>query len=186
MANPFFFGRVCQARYLAAQLKAANPVLLDGEVVYEFDTGKYKIGTGTAPWNALPYKSPESGQVDMAEINRLLAAKADTSLANVTLERDFAGTYNHYYKAPDGLLLQWGMVAAQTNTNAYFPVAFMVKPLAVLCQLADIDTAFKGSVFCSVSGVTPTSFNIRINAVNGTTTVVINPLVYWLALGRWK
>lgn len=41
--------------YPAAQLAAKNPTLLAGEVVYEADTGRCKIGDGTSPWNSLPY-----------------------------------------------------------------------------------------------------------------------------------
>jgi hypothetical protein len=32
-----------------------NPVLLDGEMGYEKDTGKMKIGDGIHRWNDLPY-----------------------------------------------------------------------------------------------------------------------------------
>lgn len=41
--------------YTAARLTAANPVLLAGEVVYESDTRRHKIGDGVKAWNALPY-----------------------------------------------------------------------------------------------------------------------------------
>lgn len=43
--------------YLAAALAAANPVLLKGEVAYESDTRKHKIGDGMTPWNSLPYET---------------------------------------------------------------------------------------------------------------------------------
>lgn len=54
MSNQTLTGRFRQAPYTSAQLAAANPVLLDGEVMYERDTGKYKIGNGTTAWNSLP------------------------------------------------------------------------------------------------------------------------------------
>ena len=41
--------------YTAARLTAVNPVLLAGEVVYESDTRRHKIGDGVKAWNALPY-----------------------------------------------------------------------------------------------------------------------------------
>lgn len=53
-------GRFRQAPYTAAQLTAENPVLLEGEIMYERDTGKYKIGDGVTVWNSLPYKSGEA------------------------------------------------------------------------------------------------------------------------------
>lgn len=42
-------------RGTASQWTSANPVLLDGEPGFETDTNKFKIGTGTASWNNLPY-----------------------------------------------------------------------------------------------------------------------------------
>lgn len=40
-----------------------NDVLLDGEIGYEKDTGRYKTGDGVTTWNALNYNGP--GQVDL-------------------------------------------------------------------------------------------------------------------------
>ena len=45
--------RIQHSVYTAAVLKAKNPVLLKGEVVYESDTCKYKIGDGSTAWNTL-------------------------------------------------------------------------------------------------------------------------------------
>lgn len=44
-------------RSTAAQWIAANPTLAAGEIGYESDTGKFKIGTGVsgATWTTLPY-----------------------------------------------------------------------------------------------------------------------------------
>lgn len=39
------------------RLTEFNPKLLDKEVVYERETGKYKIGNGIDHWNELPYYS---------------------------------------------------------------------------------------------------------------------------------
>lgn len=44
-------------RGTAADLAAVNPVLTNGEPCYETDTGKFKIGDGTTPWNSLAYSS---------------------------------------------------------------------------------------------------------------------------------
>ena len=47
-------GRIQHPKYTAAALKAANPLLLDGEVVYESDTGRHKIGDGVNKWKEAP------------------------------------------------------------------------------------------------------------------------------------
>lgn len=42
-------------RDTAANWTAANPVLAQGEVGLEYDTGKLKTGNGTQTWNQLLY-----------------------------------------------------------------------------------------------------------------------------------
>lgn len=48
-------GRLQLPMYTAAALAAANPLLLKGEVVYESDTRKRKVGDGISKWNDLAY-----------------------------------------------------------------------------------------------------------------------------------
>jgi len=40
---------------LAAAWTAANPVLLDGELGIEKNTGRFKVGDGATTWNSLGY-----------------------------------------------------------------------------------------------------------------------------------
>lgn len=47
--------RIRLRRDTAANWTAANPVLLNGEVGFETDTRKLKLGDGTTAWNALLY-----------------------------------------------------------------------------------------------------------------------------------
>ena len=56
--------RIQHSVYTAAVLKAKNPVLLKGEVVYESDTCKYKIGDGSTAWNTLPYGDRKSTRLN--------------------------------------------------------------------------------------------------------------------------
>lgn len=49
-------------RASAATWASLNDVLLDGEIGYEKDTGRYKTGDGVTAWNALNYNG--LGQVD--------------------------------------------------------------------------------------------------------------------------
>lgn len=44
-------------RDTAANWTANNPILLDGELGYEKDTGKIKIGNGSTAWNSLIYSN---------------------------------------------------------------------------------------------------------------------------------
>jgi hypothetical protein len=47
--------RMQQRRGTAAQWTAANPVLAAGEIGFETDTNKFKMGNGTSTWSALQY-----------------------------------------------------------------------------------------------------------------------------------
>ena len=47
--------RMQQRRGTAAQWTAANPVLAAGEIGFETDTNKFKMGNGTSAWAALTY-----------------------------------------------------------------------------------------------------------------------------------
>ena len=63
--------RIQHPVYTAAVLKAKNPVLLKGEVVYESDTCKYKIGDGSTAWNTLPYGGGNfEGPISAADITQ--------------------------------------------------------------------------------------------------------------------
>lgn len=42
-------------RGTAAEWTSANPTLMQGEMGYETDTQKYKIGNGSTAWNSLSY-----------------------------------------------------------------------------------------------------------------------------------
>ena len=63
--------RIQHPAYPAAELKAANPVLLEGELVYESDTCKHKIGDGATAWNTLPYGGGNfEGPISAADITQ--------------------------------------------------------------------------------------------------------------------
>lgn len=59
------YQRIQLRRDTAARWAMANPVLAQGEPGYETDTGRQKIGNGTAKWTALPYAG-EQGPVGPA------------------------------------------------------------------------------------------------------------------------
>ena len=53
--------RVQFRRDTASAWTTANPILSQGEVGYEYDTAKFKVGNGITAWNALPYSSGPTG-----------------------------------------------------------------------------------------------------------------------------
>ena len=54
-------------RDLAVDWTTANPVLSAGEIGFEVDTGKFKIGDGVLDWNTLKYAGGGGGNLDGGE-----------------------------------------------------------------------------------------------------------------------
>jgi len=74
--------RMQQRRGTAAQWTGANPTLAAGEIGYETDTGKFKIGNGSSAWSALNYYVDANAILDGAPgvldtLNELAAALGD-------------------------------------------------------------------------------------------------------------
>lgn len=53
--------RVQFRRDTASAWATTNPILAQGEVGYEYDTGRFKVGNGTQGWNSLVYSSGVTG-----------------------------------------------------------------------------------------------------------------------------
>jgi len=62
--------RIQVRRGTAASWSSINPVLAPGEFGYETDTGKVKLGNGTANWTALAYLPTldGTGKVPLAQL----------------------------------------------------------------------------------------------------------------------
>jgi hypothetical protein len=74
--------RMQQRRGTAAQWTSANPVLVAGEIGFETDTNKFKIGDDSTTWSNLPYFTTLDDIVDGAPglldtLNELAAAIGD-------------------------------------------------------------------------------------------------------------
>ena len=193
-------GRIQHPMYTAAALTAENPVLLAGEVVYESDTGRHKLGDGVKGWNALPYAGGGNfeGNIPAAQVTqdathrfatdvekKTWNDKAAKDLSNVSLGKLFSN--NGCYKAPDGLLLQWGYNTGSDSTGTttiYFPTTFYAVPYSVVTTVAF--GAKTGVASASVNSKTASYFIARKSyAQNAGVNPAGEPL-YWIAIGRWK
>lgn len=85
-------------RGLASEWTSANPILADGEVGYEKDTRKEKVGDGVTAWTSLPYKI--SGNQDLTpyqlkpsegEFENGDKTKLDGITAGATPDQDISG-----------------------------------------------------------------------------------------------
>lgn len=71
--------RVQFRRDTASAWTTANPILSQGEVGYEYDTAKFKVGNGITAWNSLPYSSGPTGPVGPANSLVVGSVSAGTS-----------------------------------------------------------------------------------------------------------
>jgi len=91
--------RMQQRRGTAAQWTAANPVLAAGEIGFETDTNKFKMGNGSSAWSALQYFANaaelaaiiDSAPEALNTLNELAAAIGD--------DANFVGTVTSHTSA---------------------------------------------------------------------------------------
>jgi hypothetical protein len=87
--------RMQQRRGTAAQWTSANPILSAGEIGFETDTGKFKIGNGSSTWSALNYYVDANSILDGAPgvldtLNELAAAIGDDPAFFTTIGTDLS------------------------------------------------------------------------------------------------
>jgi len=73
-------------RGTAAQWETADPVLESGEIGFETDTGKFKIGDGTTDWVDLKYAGGAGGNLDGGEADTNYGGISSIDGGNAELE----------------------------------------------------------------------------------------------------
>jgi citrate lyase gamma subunit len=117
--------RMQQRRGTAAQWTAANPILAAGEIGFETDNNRFKIGNGATAWSALDYFANNAALEDLLDgapealntLNELAAAIGD--------DADFIGTFNAH-------------TTATTNVHG-------ISDTNTLATLTDINTTASGA-----------------------------------------
>jgi len=71
-----------QRRGTAAQWTSANPILAAGEIGFETDTGKFKMGNGSSAWSALSYFA-DASDFDTTAIQATVDSKVATAVDNL-------------------------------------------------------------------------------------------------------
>jgi len=124
------FKRILLRRDTASNWTSGNAVLASGEVGYETNTGKFKIGNGATAWNALGYSiaSNISAAVlnDLGDVTITSAANGDflrwngTAWINdaVNLSADTVGSYVESLVAGTGITLSNNSGEGATPTVA--------------------------------------------------------------------
>ena len=86
--------RVRVRRGTAAAWTAANPTLALGEIGAETDTLRFKVGTGSATWTALPYYSPAESDLVRGQVSKMDAGTIDISTQGVYVSTGLTGTFD--------------------------------------------------------------------------------------------
>jgi hypothetical protein len=117
--------RMQQRRGTAAQWTAANPVLGAGEIGFETDTNKFKIGNGSTAWTSLSYFIDGASLIDGAPdllntLNELAAAIADDPAFFTTVACSLANSVSNLNNSLSGTanavtILQGNVISAANN-----------------------------------------------------------------------
>lgn len=92
----------------ATNWTSSNPTLLMGEVGFESDTGRYKVGDGVTNWVSLEYKNEENTAriaresskaiVDVLETNYYTKTQVDNQIQALTDRLDALKIYDYSYE----------------------------------------------------------------------------------------
>lgn len=116
--------RIQFRRGTAAEWTSANPTLAAGELGYETDTTKFKLGDGSTSWTSLGYGGVSQGDIDNAVANviDLAPGTLDTLnelAASIGDDADFANTVtNNIATAEANAIAHANSVASSAQTAA--------------------------------------------------------------------
>lgn len=60
--------KVQHKRGTAGVMAGNNPTLAAGEIGYETDTGRIKVGDGSTAWNSLSYQAPSASDLTLGSL----------------------------------------------------------------------------------------------------------------------
>lgn len=147
MANNILKTRIQLRHDTAANWTAKNPVLMVGELGFEIDTNKFKIGDGVKEWNALEY-----------------AVKDEIALTdeNVTMTDDFIATVNiGTFTVPSS---GSGTIAAQGKTLKEFLGGLFAKAKDPNVSQPSVSIALAGAGAKEVGSEFTPSYTVNFNA----------------------
>ena len=137
------YTRIVNRRGLASEWSSVNPILASGEIGFEADTTKFKIGNGASNWGALPYYETsssiytlitnqiiDSAPSSLDTLNELAAAlNDDSNFASTVIgllddkadidSPSFTGTVDFSAATVSGVILPINWLGAYDNAESY-------------------------------------------------------------------
>ncbi len=165
MAQQTLTARLKQKYDAATNWTTNNPVLLAGELGFESDTGKFKIGDGTTAWNSLSYVSTGSGGAATdVQING--TSITNNNVANIRTN----GTYN---SSTNKIATMSDLPSAITEISTQY------------IRITDLETGvykltYNGTKYIYYHGKTSTS-TLNITGGSGAVILTVNRFsdIYW-------
>ena len=109
-------------RGTASEWSTTNPLLSEGELGLELDTGKFKVGNGTQNWNALVYASGIQGPTGPSGAAGAAGPSGANGAAGAPGPTGERGPTGIQGPAGDGGVGQLLLNDALLQTGIYFPV----------------------------------------------------------------
>lgn len=104
-------------RGTAAEWSSANPVLNDGELGFELDTNRHKIGNGVDLWSALPYHLNEDDVADLIA-NAVQDQLSENDVADLIANAVYTGSSQTPLFNRSGLLNWYVALAGHETAEA--------------------------------------------------------------------
>lgn len=142
-------------RDTAANWTSSNPTLSQGEIGYETDTRKKKIGDGTTAWTSLQYDVIETSASVLIDVASIALSQSKSTLTTASATRTFTISYTG-----DDITIE---VTLNTTASVFtFPVT----------SLCVSEGTASGDNTLSLSGVSGDKYIIGIKKVGSAYYVV--------------
>lgn len=180
-------------RGTAAQWTSANPVLAQGEVGFETDTNKLKIGNGSSTWSALNYFSPTpdlSAYLTQASASTTYLTQESastiyatiTDLENIDLSSASAAAVSYLVDSAPGTLDTLNELAVALNDDENF-AATVTNSLSNKLGISDASATYLTQASASTTYATKTDLEnidmsdyLSISSASNTYVTIDNPI----------
>ena len=172
--------RMQQRRGTAAQWSGANPILAAGEIGFETDTGKFKLGNGSSTWSSLNYFVDGATLIDGAPalldtLNELAAAVGDDPAFFTTVATNLsshqADTTNIHGIVDTSLLATTTDVTNHNNDTTGVHGINDTSLLALITDVSTAQTAAEGFATAAVS--THNSDTTQVHGIANTASLAL-------------